>query len=79
MCVKPSDTVGEALRQMDELGLSQIPVLEEGRAVGSLRENRCLAKVVRNLELLEAPVSEVMEGSFPIVDVDESSNEVKRR
>ena len=77
--VKPSDTVGDALQQMDELGLSQIPVLEEGRAVGSLRENRCLARVVRNRELLESPVSEVMEASFPTVDVDASSKEVTRR
>jgi cystathionine beta-synthase len=77
--VKPSDTVGDALQQMDELGLSQIPVLDEGRAVGSLRENRCLAKVVRNRELLNSPVSEVMENSFPTVDVDASSNEVTRR
>jgi cystathionine beta-synthase len=77
--VKPSDIVGDALQQMDELGLSQIPVLDEGRAVGSLRENRCLAKVVRNRELLESPVSEVMENSFPTVDVDVSSNEVTRR
>ena len=77
--VKPTDIVGDALQQMDELGLSQIPVLDEGRAVGSLRENRCLAKVVRNRELLESPVSEVMENSFPTVDVDVSSNEVTRR
>ena len=77
--VKPSDIVGDALQQMDELGLSQIPVLDEGRAVGSLRENRCLAKVVRNRDLLNSPVSEVMENSFPTVDVDVSSNEVTRR
>ena len=77
--VKPADTVGEALEKMDELGVTQIPVLEEGRAVGSLRENRCLAKVVRNRDLLNSPVSEVMEASFPIVDVDASSNEVTRR
>ena len=64
---------------MDELGLTQIPVLEEGRAVGSLRENRVLAKVVRNRELLNSPVSEVMEASFPTVDVDASSSEVTRR
>jgi predicted transcriptional regulator len=64
---------------MDELGLTQIPVLEEGRSVGSLRENRVLAKVVRNRELLESPVSEVMETSFPALDVDASSNEVTRR
>ncbi len=77
--VAPTDTVGSALEKMDELGLTQIPVLEEGRAVGALRENRVLAKVVRDRELLNTPVSDVMESSFPTVDVDASSQEVTRR
>jgi len=77
--VKPNDTVGDALAQMDELGLTQIPVLEEGKAVGALRENRVLAKVVRDRDLLNTPVSEVMESSFPTVDVDASANEVTKR
>ena len=77
--VTPSDSVGEALEKMDDLGVTQIPVLEEGRAVGALRESRVLAKVVRNRDLLTSPVSEVMEASFPTVDVDESSSEVTRR
>jgi len=77
--VSPTDIVGDALEKMDDLGLTQIPVLVEGRAVGSLRENRVLAKVVRNRELLSSPVSEVMETSFPTVDVDASSTEVTRR
>jgi predicted transcriptional regulator len=38
-----------------------------------------LSKVVRDRALLESPVSEVMESSFPIVDVDAGSNEVLRR
>src|SRR6185295_2978944 len=77
--VSPSDQVGIALERMDELGLSQIPVIDEGKAVGALRENRLLAKVVRDRELLNKSVSEVMESSFPTVDVDASSNEVTRR
>jgi cystathionine beta-synthase len=77
--VAPSDTVAVALQQMDELGLSQIPVLEEGKCVGSLRENRVLAKVVRDRELLNSPVRDVMETGFPSVDVDASSSEVTRR
>jgi cystathionine beta-synthase len=77
--VTPSDSVGDALEKMDDLGVTQIPVLEEGRAVGALRESRVLAKVVRNRDLLTSPVSEVMEASFPTVDVDESSSEVTRR
>ncbi|HEY8411049.1 MAG TPA: cysteine synthase, partial [Pyrinomonadaceae bacterium] len=36
--VAPTEAIAVALQQMDELGLSQIPVLEEGRCVGSLRE-----------------------------------------
>jgi cystathionine beta-synthase len=77
--VTPADIVAEALEKMDDLGVTQMPVLEEGRAVGSLRENRVLAKVVRNRDLLNSPVSEVMEASFPTVDVDASSSEVARR
>ena len=77
--VTPVETVGDALTRMDELGVTQMPVLEEGRAIGSLRENRVLAKVVRNRDLLNSPVSEVMEASFPILDVDASSAEVTRR
>ena len=79
VAVAPSDTVGVALEKMDELGLTQLPVIEEDRCVGSLRENRVLAKVVRDRALLESPVTEVMESSFPIVDVDASSNEVFKR
>ena len=75
----PPDKLSEALAQMNELGLTQIPVLEEGRSVGSLKENRVLAKVVRNRNLLDAPVSEVMEASFPIVDVDASAQEVTQK
>jgi cystathionine beta-synthase len=77
--LSPDNSVADALAKMNEMGLTQIPVLEEGRPVGSLRENQVLSKVVRNRELLEAKVSEVMEASFPTVDVDASSNEVTRR
>jgi cystathionine beta-synthase len=77
--VRSTDIVADALEKMDNLGLTQIPVLDEGQAVGSLRENRVLAKVVRNRDMLNSPVSEVMENSFPIVDVDASSSEVTKK
>lgn len=74
--VAPPDKLSEALAKMNELGVTQMPVIEEGRPVGSLRENRVLAKVVRDRHLLESAVSEVMEESFPTVDVDASAQEV---
>jgi cystathionine beta-synthase len=76
--VTPQDKLAEALAKMNELGLTQIPVLEDGRPVGSLRENRVLAKVVRDRNLLESAVSEVMEASFPTVDVDAGAHEVMK-
>ncbi|HUS11199.1 MAG TPA: pyridoxal-phosphate dependent enzyme [Pyrinomonadaceae bacterium] len=77
--VAPQDKLAEALAKMNELGLTQIPVLEDGRPVGALRENRVLAKVVRDRHLMESAVSEVMEASFPTVDVDASAQEVMQR
>lgn len=76
--VTPDERVADLLTKMSELGITQIPVLEDGRSVGAVRENRILAKVLANRELLESPVSAIMEQSFPILDVDASSTEVMR-
>jgi len=75
----PNDKVSEALAKMNDLSLTQLPVLDEGRPVGSLSENRVLAKVVRDRHLLNSEVREVMEASFPSVDVDASAQEVTRQ
>jgi cystathionine beta-synthase len=76
---RPDERIADLLAKMSELGITQIPVLEDGHSVGAVRENRLLAKVLANRELLESPVSAVMEQGFPIVDVDASSTEVTRK
>jgi len=77
--VAPSDLVGATLAKMNELGLTQVPVLEDGKPVGSLRENHLLTKVFSDRDLLEAQVRDVMEKSFPTVDVDDDVNVVSRK
>src|SRR5947208_10874471 len=77
--VAPNELVSAALAKMNELGLTQIPVLEDGKSVGSLRENHLLAKVFNERELLEAPVRKIMDKGFPIVDVDDDVNSVSRK
>ena len=74
----PSETVAEALAKMDKFGVTQLPVIEEGKSVGALREGRLLAKLLGNRDLMAAPVAEVMEAGLPVVDVDASSAEVTR-
>ncbi|HJQ30667.1 MAG TPA: cysteine synthase [Pyrinomonadaceae bacterium] len=78
LAVAPADTVADALAQMDKHGVTQVPIIEEGKPVGSVRENRLLAKVLGDRDLLNVPVSQLMEASFPVVDVDASASEVTR-
>ncbi len=75
----PTDTVAAALDMMNESGITQIPVLEDHRSVGSLRESRVLTKLLQNRDLLEAPVSDVMDESFPVLDAEVNIAEIKKR
>jgi cystathionine beta-synthase len=77
--IAPNESVAAALAKMNEMGLTQIPVLDDGKSVGSLREAHLLSKAFNQRDLLEAPVSEVMDKSFPIVDVDDDVNQVTRK
>jgi cystathionine beta-synthase len=77
--VAPGDLVAAALAKMNEMGLTQIPVMEDGKSVGSLRENHLLSKVFNDRDLLEAPVSKVMDKGFPTVEVDADVNVVSRK
>ena len=73
----PDEIVGAALAKMNEIGVTQIPVLENNQSVGSLRESRVLTRLLENRDLLEAKVSDVMDESFPIVEVDANFNAIK--
>jgi len=77
--VSAEDIVKDALARMEENGVTQIPVLDEHRSVGSLRESHVLAKLLTNRELLDAKVSEVMDKSFPVVDVDANLADIKAK
>ncbi|MGE0130073.1 MAG: pyridoxal-phosphate dependent enzyme [Blastocatellales bacterium] len=66
--VAPDATVGEALDLMNSHGLSQVPVIEEGKSVGSVRDNRVMAQLLDNRGLLQSPVTKVMDAPFPVVN-----------
>ena len=68
--VGPAHKVSDALQMMKTYSISQLPVLEEGKSVGSLREGRIMAKLLDNRELMDAPVSEVMDRALPVVNED---------
>lgn len=77
--VGPDELVSDALSKMNESGVTQIPVLEDNRSVGSLRESHVLTKLLADRDLLNSKVSELMDKSFPVVDVDTSLAEIKQK
>ena len=77
--VGPDDLLKDALAKMDENGVTQIPVLEDQRSVGSLRESHVLAKLLTNRDLLEGKVSDVMDKSFPVVEMDTNIKDIRSK
>ena len=77
--VTPDETLSAALTMMNENGVTQMPVLEGNVSVGSLRESHILARLLADRELLNGKVSEVMDKSFPVLDVDTSFAEIKQK
>lgn len=72
--VTSSDKIKTAVELLNFRGFSQLPVIDDGQAVGSVRESQLMTMVLKNPELMNKPVSEVMEKSLlPIDDKTEIS------
>ncbi|MDH3494848.1 MAG: pyridoxal-phosphate dependent enzyme, partial [Acidobacteriota bacterium] len=74
---EPGETVREALAKMNQNSVTQIPVLDDGRSVGSLTEANVLTRLLENRELLDAKVETEMVAGFPVVDVDAGFEEIR--
>ena len=70
----PSAQVRQALGLMSTWGVSQIPVLEDGRSIGTLTEATVMTRALGQPALLDRPVREVMEASLPVVNADFASD-----
>lgn len=65
-----TDSVREAIGMMNSKSISQIPVMENGEVVGSLTDNKLLARIIENPSLKDALVADVMEVSMKFVALD---------
>ena len=68
------DQVADAVMSMKEHGVSQLPVLDEGRLVGILTESDVLTKLVEGQASLSSAVAEVMFRNVQTVDVNDDVN-----
>ena len=65
------ESVGEALARLEQYNVSQIPVLEDNRSVGSLSEADMMSMIIDNPATIDKKVSEVMEKPYPVIDESE--------
>jgi len=81
--VSSKEKVGRAIDLLQEYGISQMPVTEDGsgsaqRLVGSIQERTLLDRVYRDPGLIETTVGAAMDGPFPTITagahVDEAFN-----
>lgn len=70
--VTPTDTLGETIALMVQHGISQVPVMEDGKSVGSLTEKHVLSLLIEDAEAAEREVQEVMGAPLPVVSAHAS-------
>jgi cystathionine beta-synthase len=66
--IAPDESVEQASLRMSEYGISQAPVLQDGKMVGSLAEGRLLTLLLESPEAKNRLVADIMGDPFPIVD-----------
>ncbi len=67
IALAPDETVEQASARMSEYGISQAPVMKEGKMVGSLSEGRVLHLLLESADARNRLVSDVMGDPFPVV------------
>jgi cystathionine beta-synthase len=68
--IQESDSVGHAVARMSENDFSQIPVLRNERIVGSLSEAHVYGCIVRDPDMRQRTVREIMQKPFRYVDIE---------
>jgi cystathionine beta-synthase len=76
--VAPDTTVRMALSTITAYDIGQLPVVRDGECVGSLAESDLMARVIDAPEILDDPVSAVMDAPYPTLDAHMEADEVRR-
>jgi cystathionine beta-synthase len=66
--IDPAQTISEAVELMKKYDIEHIPVMEEGKQLGSISENGLFQKMFINPEIKSMTAGELLENPFPIVD-----------
>lgn len=72
------ELVSHAIANIRKYDISQIPVLKDGKFVGSIDESTLFSLLIDSPELRDASISSVMNAPFPVVKENTTLEEVSR-
>lgn len=75
--VSKNDKVINVLDLINRTGYTHIPVLENRKSIGVIRENLLLKKLIENPSLKNSPVESIMEQSLKVVDINTDINDIR--
>jgi cystathionine beta-synthase len=67
--IEASQNLSEAIEMMNKLDISQIPVTNDKRIVGSLNESELFSEIVKNPDITKQPISKIMQPAFAFADI----------
>ncbi len=67
--VESSKTINDAIKLMGSKDISQIPVTQDKRIVGSISEAHLFSKVTKNPDIRNQPLESIMQPAFPFADI----------
>lgn len=70
------ELVSHAVGKLKKHGISQVPVLKDGKFVGSITESIIYQALIADPKNIDAPISSVMGTAFPIVSENQPIEEV---
>ena len=76
--LNPKDKVKLAVEVLNKKGFSQLPVLDNGESIGSIRESKLTWRLLENPNLIDADIESVMEPGFPTLDERTELSSVKK-
>ena len=78
LVAEPLQTVREALALITGHDVAQLPVIQDGEAIGSVSEQTLMARVIEDPALLDATVRDIMDPPFPTVDGEAGAEAIAR-
>lgn len=73
------ELVSHAVAKMKAYNISQIPVTKDGKFAGFVDDSRLYQAIIENAEIMDKPLTQVMQPPLPIVSANASVEEISKQ